>query len=186
MRNNEADGREKYRKRQGRRGGTAVSQVAAAGHPLAHCLDAAFAAHHCVPWNFTRWRTIHRLHSSWYFCGFSAGVVIAWTDSPLWHLRMKSRTAVAGVWKLNLELASYRKKLDTDFVGDERSWQCSHREVAAMAGSQANRFRVFFFPTLNPLKIYMGGCGEQQKCHLHVLKISFRNKIVKANSKEGI
>lgn len=41
-----------------------------------------------------------------------------------------------------MELASYRKKLDTDSVGEERSWLCSRREVASRADFQVGRFRL--------------------------------------------
>lgn len=50
---------------------------------------------------------------------------------------------MAGVWKLNLELASYRKQLDTDFVGEERSRRRSQREVTSVEAFQGSRLQLF-------------------------------------------
>lgn len=98
--------------------------------------------------NGTGWRNIYRLPSSWSFCGLSARMVIVWTDSPLceqipqdgiWE--WNQRTVMADVWKPRLELASDRKELDADLVGDERCPWSSQRGVASLAGFQSNRFR---------------------------------------------
>lgn len=51
------------------------------------------------------------------------------------------RSVVAGVWKLHLELASYRKELDADLLGDEGCLWCPQKRAASLAGVQANRFR---------------------------------------------
>lgn len=103
-------------------------------------------------------RDVDRLCSSCISMGFQPR---RWLLEQIPHngiWEWNQRAAVAGVWKLNLELASYRKQLDTDFVGEERSRQAACSERSYFYGSfpseQISAF--FFFHIKYPGDIYMG------------------------------